>query len=78
MVKMFSIRIMPDAYDVIIGTLLSQRTIGIALPGTFATIWSGVIWEKRQDPSSLFSGIFWLKTGVVTVCFGFSSCELVT
>ena len=38
MVKMFSVRIMQDVYEVIIGTLLSQRTIGIALPGTFATI----------------------------------------
>ena len=67
---------MPDAYEVIISTLLSQRTIGIALPGTFATIWSGVIWEKRQDPSSLSSGIVWLKTGVVTMCFGFLSFEM--
>ena len=37
-VNMFSVRLMQDAYEVIIGTLLSQRTIGIALPGTFATI----------------------------------------
>ena len=56
-------------------TLLSQRTIGIALPGTFATIWRGVIWEKRQDPSTLSSGMTWLKTGVVIMCFGFLSSE---